>query len=264
MAVSTWDEKRIILIDGQTGNFLWQQPTEKENMGGLTAADLDGDGLPDVLATSSDGHVYALRGKDGKLLWKTASNQYPSVSRPTVADLNGDGKLQVLITTDQGQLFALDGADGSLIWSPDIIGDIGVTGRATVASRNGRKLVLAPTGTNGVVAFDWSSRTELWRSPKGCPVIATPVLADLAHDGRQQVVVGATKGDVFVLDLADGKPLWRLKVAQDSIEADPAVADLNNDGVDDILIASHDFRLYAIDGKNIISASGMKQSVRRN
>jgi outer membrane protein assembly factor BamB len=256
MAVSTWDDKSIILIDGQTGKFLWQHPTEQPNMGGLVAADLDRDGLPDVVATSSDGHVYALRGKDGKPLWKTASNQYPSVSQPTVADLDGDGKLQVLVTTEQGQLFALNGADGSLIWSPDIVGNMKTAGRATVASRNRRKLVLAPMGSNGAVAFDWLSRTEIWRSPEGYPTIATPVVADLVHDGRQQVIVGTTTGEVFVLDLADGKPLWRLKLAQKGIEADPVVADLDNNGVDDILIASLDGRLYAINGRVVIPAGG--------
>jgi outer membrane protein assembly factor BamB len=107
-------------------------------------------------------------------------------------------------------------------------------------------------GSNGIVAFDWFSRAELWRSPAGFPVVASPVLADLAHNSRQQVVVGTMTGDVFVLDLADGKPIWRLKVAQKGIEADPSVADLDQDGVDDILIASQDFHLYAVDGRSIL------------
>jgi len=264
MAVSTYDTKRIVLIDELTGIFLWQQPTEKENMGGLAAVDLDGDGLPDVLATSLDGHVYAIRGKDGKLLWKTASDQYPSASPPTAADLNSDGRQEVLVTTEEGRLFVLNGADGSLIWSPNLVGHMNSVGRPIVASRDGRKIILAPMGSNGAVAFDWSSRTELWRSPRGFPVIAAPVVADLAHDGRQQVVVGSITGHVFVLDLADGKSLWQVKVAQNCIEADPAVADLNGDGIDDILIASKDSRLYAIDGRNIIAPVGTTHGKRGN
>jgi len=252
LAVSSFGDKSIVLFDGRSGKVLWQQSTEMENMGGLVAVDLDSDGLPDLVATSSDGYVYAFRGKNGKLLWTTTSDQYPSVSPPTVADLNGDGRPEVLVTTEQGRLFVLNGADGSLIWSPEIVGKLKIAGRATVASRNGRKLVLAPMGNDGVVAFDWSRRSEVWRSPEGNPTIATPVLADLARDGSQQVVMGTTNGDVLVLNLADGKALSRFKVAQDGIEADPVVADLNNDGVSDILIASLDHRLYAIDGGSII------------
>jgi outer membrane protein assembly factor BamB len=258
VAVSTWENPRIALVDGRNGAVLWQVLTAQPNMNSVTAADVDGDGVPDVLATSFDGHVYAVRGMDGTVLWKTAINPEGSWSVPTVADLNEDGSRQVIVTTANGQLFVLNGLDGKIIWSPDLVGELKVTGRAVVTNINGEKAIIAPMGNAGLVAYDWRHRTELWRSPGGYPVIASGVVCDFAHNGTKQVVAAATNGDVFVLRLTDGKPLWRAKIGQDQTEADPVVADLNGDGVDDILIANHDFHLYAIDG--LIVVSGLRAS----
>jgi outer membrane protein assembly factor BamB len=257
VAVSTWDDPQIALIDGRSGEVLWRQRTDRPNMGGVAAADLDSDGLPDAVATSFDGHVYALRGRDGRLLWKTESDQYISRSLPTVVGLNGKGVPQVLVTAE-GQLFVLNGGDGSLLWSPGLNGNTPVAGRAVVAGLNGGTVILAPMGGLGVVAFDWQSRKELWRSPEGRSVIASPVVTDFAQDGTWEVVMGTTEGDVFVLDLASGKPLWHSKVGQDLIEADPVVADLDGDGIGDVLIADHDFHLYAISGRRILDAMGRR------
>jgi outer membrane protein assembly factor BamB len=94
----------------------------------------------------------------------------------------------------------------------------------------------------------------MWRSPANNPVIAAPVITDLAHDGNREVIIGTTGGAVFVMRLADGEPLWHEQIAGGLIEADPVVADLNDDGIDDLLIASHDFSIYAIDGKAVVSS----------
>ena len=263
VAVSCWDARRIAMIDGRSGATLWYQPTEQPNMGGIAAGDLGGGGSADVVATSLDGHVYALRGKDGKLIWKTTGNRCASWSPPTIAALDDQGAPQVLVTTVTGQLFVLDGRDGKELWSPDVAGGGKVGGRAVVAAVDGRSVILAPMGSAGVVAFDWPSRKELWRSPEGHPVITASVVADFARDGKRQVVVAAADGDVFVLDLVTGNPLWHMKVAQGLIEADPVVADLDGGGVDDILIASHDSHLYAISGKKILDAMHRRAAVSR-
>jgi serine/threonine protein kinase/outer membrane protein assembly factor BamB len=254
VAVSTWETEEIVMLDGRSGEALWRHKTEGPNMGELSAADLDGDGLADVIAASGDGHAYALNGKTGALLWESAGTNCASISRPLVASLNDDGALQVLLMTFDGKLEVLDAKTGATSWSPAISGGLRITGQVTLARANQNTILLVPLGTNGVVAFDWRQRREIWRSPAGAAVIATPVVADLAHDGERQVILGTSSGEVLVLRLTDGKTLWRAKVANKLIAADPAVADLNHDGIDDVLIASHDFTLYAIDGREIISA----------
>ncbi|MBF0528656.1 MAG: PQQ-binding-like beta-propeller repeat protein, partial [Deltaproteobacteria bacterium] len=247
---STWDDRSIVLIDGQSGAVVWKQRTDGPNMGGVTAADLDGDGLSDVVATSFDGHVYANRGKDGKLLWK-APIQGGAWSTPTVTDLDGDRAPQVLVVSAVGRLYVLDGRTGQLRWSPDLTGGMKVAGRPVVIREKGQTIILAPLGSVGVVAFDWTGRREMWRSPEGFPVIASPVITNLAGNEKKQVVIGATTGDAWVLNLTDGKPQWHMKVGANLVEADPVVADLDGDHIPDLLITDHDFHLYAISGRTI-------------
>ena len=83
------------------------------------------------------------------------------------------------------------------------------------------------------------------------PVIASPVPVDLKMHNQRGVVVASANGTGWVLALADGKPLWHLSGTLESVEADPMVADLNGDGVPDILLAGYDFSLRAINGTAI-------------
>lgn len=258
VAVNNWDDRSIVLIDGQTGEILWRHETTEANMGGVAEYDLDGDGLPDVMSLSFDGYLYALRGMDGRLLWKAAIHE-GGWSIPVVANLNDDGVAYVLLTSALGRLHVLDGRTGSVHWSPPIVGEMKVAGRPAIAAQGGRSIILAPLGKPGVVAFDWMTRTELWRSPQGFPVIASPTVCNFVGGGSRQVVVGAATGDVFVLDLADGRPCWHVKLGDDGIrgaliEADPVATDLDGDGIADVLIASHDFCLYAVSGQAIVES----------
>ncbi|MCI0396631.1 MAG: PQQ-binding-like beta-propeller repeat protein [Chloroflexi bacterium] len=62
-------------------------------------ADADGDTLPDVLFTSKDGYVRALKGSTGQLIWEYQSNRFIEAG-PMVADLEGDGLQEVIVVTD--------------------------------------------------------------------------------------------------------------------------------------------------------------------
>lgn len=253
VAANNWDDRSIVLIDGQTGEVIWRHKTQGPNMGGVAAYDLNGDGLCDIVAVSCDGFAYALRGNNGALLWQTPISG-GGWSIPTVDDLNNDGSPHVMITSLTGRLHVIDGRTGTLCWSPSVKGDWKIAGKSKVIREGSKTIILAPLGNAGVVAFDWSARTEIWRSSREFPVIASPVVADLAHDGRRQVLIGATTGDVLALDLAVGRPLWRLKLGNEMIEGDPVLFDLTSQGVMDVIVADHQAHLHVINGNSIAEA----------
>src|SRR5262249_18578853 len=120
------------------------------------------------------------------------------------------------------------------------------------AEYQNQNIILAPLGQAGVVAFDWNTRREMWRSPQGRPVLASPALADFGGVKNGSAVVAAMTGDIMVVDIHDGKLLWQTHLDTGVIEADPIVADLDGDGVQDILIAGYDFKLRAINGAGSI------------
>lgn len=61
--------------------------------------DCDGDGLLDVVFTSKDHVVRALKGNTGALLWQFDTGR-PMESGPMVADLDGDGQKEIIVVTD--------------------------------------------------------------------------------------------------------------------------------------------------------------------
>jgi outer membrane protein assembly factor BamB len=110
------------------------------------AADLNGDGWPDVVfgigsnfdesqvlaggrvisrtITNLVAHntVVALDGRDGRQLWSFTSTDYPvpewggAMSDPVIADVNGDGQEDVLVVSNDKHLYALDGGSGAKLW----------------------------------------------------------------------------------------------------------------------------------------------------
>jgi outer membrane protein assembly factor BamB len=62
-------------------------------------ADADGDGLPDVIFTSRDGYVRALKGTDGSLIWQFNMGQITEAG-PMLGDLDADGIPEVIVATD--------------------------------------------------------------------------------------------------------------------------------------------------------------------
>ena len=157
----------------------------------------------------------------------------PRRSRPA---LEPNGPPSILITSLSGTLYVLNSRTGETIWTspgseaanavPVTMNQLKVGGHAAVVMDGDRTVILVPAGAAGVIAFDWSTKAELWRSPSGFPEIASPVPVDLKMHDRRGVVVASANGTVWVLALADGKPLWHLSGTLKSVEADPMVADL--------------------------------------
>jgi outer membrane protein assembly factor BamB len=85
--------------------------------GTLSAADLFGDGVVEVIMLTEHGRLVAVNAVDGKILWESSStNDAQSVA---FADLDGDHVLDVLVASGQTFAMALSGRDGSVVWKED-------------------------------------------------------------------------------------------------------------------------------------------------
>ncbi|MEN8151406.1 MAG: FG-GAP-like repeat-containing protein, partial [Planctomycetota bacterium] len=95
---------RVTVID-RKGKIRWSKPLGRSAfdsaLRGVSVADLDGDGAPDVAALTASGLFRVFRGKDGKLLFEFDATTLSSKSvgsshhGVTIADLTGDGRLDV-------------------------------------------------------------------------------------------------------------------------------------------------------------------------
>ncbi len=75
-------------------------------------ADLDEDGVPDVVAGFKDGKVVAHSGRDGRALWTHETKKF-GPGQPVVFDADGDGKPDLLVGVGAAGFLCLRGRDGA-------------------------------------------------------------------------------------------------------------------------------------------------------
>ncbi len=130
--------------------------SQELSRGNLVAADLDGDGVAEILMTTQEGYLLAIHSDNGKMMWDTTINETPQGM--AFADLDGDGILDVIMTTPNAFAIALSGRDGSPIWK-DSQPDGSVANHASATALRGAVVVPLRSGTL-LVAGD-PSRTGL-------------------------------------------------------------------------------------------------------
>ena len=80
----------------------------------LASADLDGDGVTEVIMITERGQVMAINAADGKIRWEHAGAI--DAEALSFADLNSDGGMDLIVAAGQAFAIVLSGRDGSVIW----------------------------------------------------------------------------------------------------------------------------------------------------
>lgn len=151
-------------------------------------ADVDGDGVNDILFNSSDGkvHCYSLKDSSRELagwpytLPNNNNGVYEMPTEPVAADLNGDGKLEVVFTS----------------WTSNAAGTrTGVDGSLYVLNGSGR-LVTKHGLHPSIYEFD-AAKTD-----NGS--YAAPVVRDIDGDGQQEILVNTLHYGLCAYDVTPG------------------------------------------------------------
>ena len=135
----------VIAKKGSDGTHLWEESISGYDAGidYQVVADLDGDGLPNVLVSTFVGlgtQTYTLIAKkmsDGADLWEesvSGSGAYTEIEAAVVGDLDGDGLPDVLVQSSVGSssnrtytVIAKKGSDGTHLWEESVSSDGGYT-----------------------------------------------------------------------------------------------------------------------------------------
>ena len=189
----------------RSGALRWKQDSEDEAYASaLIAADLDGDGGPEIIA----GMRYpapALLARDtaGALRW--SQPLAASATALAAADLDGDGRFEIIVGTAEGTVTALT-ADGATIWQAALPGAIN---HLTAADLNGDGAieVIVAAGDDftpgGVAILAADASPLLWRADSG-PV--TALYVGRLESERVEIVIGSASGWVYPLDWSDALP----------------------------------------------------------
>jgi len=181
-------------------------------------ADINGDGIKDIIAPSYDHTVYAWS-KTGGLLWRSFLED-TLWSSPVIADIDRDGRPEIILGGDIWAGNPLRKPAGGLTW---------------ILKRNGQTYPGYPKSTPGQTV--WSS----------------PAVADINGDGYKDVIVGTGANwpepagrsvNAFTAKTGGNLPGWPVAV-DGRVVASPAIGDVNGDGKLDVSFASDAGWVYA-------------------
>jgi outer membrane protein assembly factor BamB/predicted Ser/Thr protein kinase len=244
---------------------------------GMSAGDLDGDGIRDIALGTKDGYVVALSGANGEELWayRITSDEASEPISADVVDINDDGYLEVVgagrgdsSSEWRGVLVVLD-RTGNRLWQAQseynevvdlAYGDIDADGDTDVAASAGTY----PWGGGEVLLFDGSTGTRIWSQSLGNGQGRGIDARDADGDGRFEVAVESYDNKVFLLDGVTGEILWSR--GKDWYGRDVVMGDVDGDGIYEIVSGAGRVAVYDPNGEQEWIATpeeeGMNISVR--
>jgi parallel beta-helix repeat protein len=249
----------LLVAEGATGNTIWQRYTEYPVVSPVVS-DLDGDGSFEILMSTYDftfSRVYAFDAS-GAYIW---SHQIPTyherITDMVVCDTELDGHKDVLVSSDHGDVLCLKcGAGAPTIGWDEHISDASISCMAAGdLNRDGLIDVVAAGSTTVYVLDAQNGSVE-----ESIPVSATPghmAIGDLDGDLNLEVVCTAPSGRIMTID---GSTVSLDITTQCTPVGSPVVADLDRDGVGEIIVTMEQGRVRIIraSGENFIAPVPMK------
>lgn len=230
----------INAINGVDGSVLWSFPVDEEIFGSAQLMDITGDNIDDIFIGGRYAEFYAIDGSNGNQIWEffpyspavaMDSGWFNFYSAQLVPDQNSDGMLDLLV--------ANGGNHSAPAW--DTLREPGM-------------LMVLDAMTGHVLAKD--------TMPNGEETYCSPVVIN--EGGIQHIIYGSGGEN-------DGGALWRVTLSElmsndisnsTMLAQDPdlgfiapsSIADMNGDGILDIINQAYDGTLRCIDGltNNII------------
>ncbi len=185
------------------------------NFGSPGAADIDNDGLPEIVFGSFDAKLYVWNGDGSNVPGFPFTANNAILSSPAIGYLDGPGDTQA-------EIVFVSVSDSLYVLEPD-------------GKRRPGFPIFIRTGGNS-------------KSP-------SPALADMNNDGFTDIVYQATNGGVYVITRTGALlPPWSniryTTLTGSASESSPVVADINGDGFNDVICGGEEGQLTALSGAN--------------
>ncbi len=254
----------VYCADGVTGEILWHYRGQDAFGYVQSIADVDGDGIRDVVACQIDNYpkVYVFSGAGGgggaaDLIWNQSGFGSPWACCELA--LPDPFTATIVVGCWDNTIYGYDAATGNLRWS----GNVGAYVMRVVVIND-----VDEDGIDDIGVASWGNAGRVHSGANGEPIWVTPVgndcwtcdpVDDINGDGFDELAVGSFNGRVYLMSGLDGAILWNYYVG-DKIFTIRGVPDLTGNGIADVVAGTQRLNnsggiCYAFEGNDDITVS---------
>jgi hypothetical protein len=264
-----WNPDGTEVMDGDSNpgtNGVFAVMRTTANYGSAALADLDGDGIAEIVFGGRDGYLYVWRG-DGTSYGSAFPKYLPGrvVTTPAIADVDGDGELEIVVaagdqnTDDLYRRVHVVNLDGSEVpgWpraaglrtdtgSSPALGDVDKNGVLDVVVGDADGVLHVWEGSTAEYLPGWPVRTEAGMTGvSGGYIRSGPTLVDIDNDLYVEILFGDEGGRVYAYN-HDGTPLAGFPIKTGGyVRGSVGAWDFDGDGGVELFAQSQDHNVYA-------------------
>ena len=262
----------LVVLDGRTGDqiAILDDPTLRlDGPSSMAVGDIDGDGLPEIIATAESARELIAFEHDLSVKWRSEPINGTIWGSISIANIDGEGLPEILAGNQ------VLNANGEVLWTGvssgtsgrntiaadlDLDGQMEVIMGGDVYSSDGtllwrRDLANAPSAAVGnfdddpyaEVVISTRNRMEVfehdgtlkWSRLNGDIGGGAPTVADYDGDGKPEI--GQLSSRNYTVYDTDGRIMWQMPVFDGSASTSSTVFDLDGDGSAEVIMRDEDF-----------------------
>ncbi|MBN2088942.1 VCBS repeat-containing protein, partial [candidate division KSB1 bacterium] len=266
--------ERVLAIDGRLGIEIWNSPIIGGQFSGLpTVADVNGDNRMDVAISTTNGKLLIALGDLHEPQWQNYQINDQIHATISAADITGDGIDDFIIGTESGRIFVYSGKTKSVsalvdinleieeMLGPQIKVDAIRTPIATGNLNKDRRLDLIVSTNNGnLITINGISKQKFWidsttpESDLAGQLYIPPAIGDFDNDGMDDIAIFTLDGRIRTFKGTSTAGNHKMTIWEfipedwEKFIANPVLADLNKDGILDIILVGVNHGLYVLNG----------------